>query len=639
METEIDLLINELGNRFDQGWFDRTIDIHEKRPVYKEVKSKLARFLTIQKKFFFDKFNLSVLKGEYAIDSSLDKKLSEYKSFLDSYTVVTNHEDISVVNNLILNEFRNEFIETLIKALDWYLILINEFNNRVNLIEISKSVIGSNLMSIQMTELKFNRRYSKESDLKYFLLNLKVAFCDLKMRPDVFFVEFFYYAIQSLEDASLLGVHRTKVALLQKTKFLYSKLILRRYHDNEGAQYKYSQGYALIQDPVTECPEQYRTFLDYAIRHYELSQMPLREITAACEPKLLLKLENIKLIDIHLRIKYFKDVKKSVSSLGKIVEFLISQSNKDDLAREENYYLSVAITYAINNLLSLHIELDSPFETIENIFENALLLQEKSKVKDYFADFKFLEYLIGILDNLSSSGQIITEVSRANLIVSKCIDLVNSYQNKILWTNEQYNYIFSLPFKECMVDSSNADIGEMFIYSSFLLPLSKEKYHQEFEENKQKVFRYQASISVINNLSKDILNLKEEQTNINKRESKSMEIIGIFTAMVTFVAGTIQSFGFISTPFQAVMFTISFGSALFLFVLLLLVSNRIEIKRTAIFWFVVVGLAMAISWALVFNGYFKWKQKVSENLRCEPTGIEANYRDLDIIDSSIRKVK
>ena len=97
------------------------------------------------------------------------------------------------------------------------------------------------------------------------------------------------------------------------------------------------------------------------------------------------------------------------------------------------------------------------------------------------------------------------------------------YEKNVQWSVNNYNYVFQLPFEECLIDTKSEDVPKLFIFSSFLMPLPKDKYIQEFEKLKFEVNDYSASISVYTNVNNEIIafkNIKEELKETRKKSGR-----------------------------------------------------------------------------------------------------------------------
>src|SRR5690606_35696696 len=118
-----------------------------------------------------------------------------------------------------------------------------------------------------------------------------------------------------------------------------------------------------------------------------------------------------------------------------------------------------------------------------------------------------------------------------------------------------------------------------FIASSFVLPPSTKKMEKQFNELK---IRYNSllsniqSIKAVKNELDKIENIDNEIIQIKNRELKSIEILGIFSGIIAFIFGSISSYSFIKTPYQAILFTSSFAFSLIFFIAFFISFIRFE---------------------------------------------------------------
>ena len=188
-------------------------------------------------------------------------------------------------------------------------------------------------------------------------------------------------------------------------------------------------------------------------------------------------------------------------------------------------------------------------------------------------------------------------------IIKLEVSLRDSYEN-YEWCKDKNFLSFQLPANECKIKYAEYNI---FLSSSFVLPINYEKILRELTELSRKLEKYKTLFEVHENLKSEKTIIKELRENIEKNDRRSIEILGIFAAIVLFTSSSVQIFSIKGVDFkQALKFMLCYSYSLTLFIFLIWLITRENIKSVTtihkIFFFAlaitaVISLLYTLNWA------------------------------------------
>lgn len=587
-----------IQDSFPDDWWKKYAFENEVVDDYEKKKDAFKNDVEELKEKIFDLLNFSLLKGEYVFFSDLDEIL---KGLLDCVNKIPQFmPPDNKVQELINDVFNENLSKSMRFACNAYLGLHIEVNNRFKIDH------RNHLIVYNRSFKNFENSTFSEETLKLLLFlsaNINIAHFDHFLTPSHEDFERMLELSDSLTSEKLLGGNKYSLILKQKCDFLICKWIVRRQHLNESPILfvkDNSEEEITTNDFKNQIFPYWRKYIE---THYELVINWRTEVRKDFD---IIKhqkvISDLSLKELHRLTKYYKDIAKSYENLKEIREELERRSRDTNLTKDFYYTYAVTLVYVINNEFSLLLEQNSSSkeQDAEALYSRILQIQESNGIKNFFAQYKYLGYLVGILEELHLKKQAKDYIGNSRKIIDKCEEIFKVYQSNVAWSESNYNYVYQLPFKECLIPLENDVLKELFIASSFLLPLSKEKYKKEFEENRNRVTRMSSAIEIFENLEGDLSKLSKLSEEIQNKETRTMEILGIFTALISFVAASLPTFKFINSPLQASLFILALGSSFAGFVILLLVVFRgidklNEFKRP-IGWFIAFTL---IFWSLL----------------------------------------
>lgn len=287
--------------------------------------------------------------------------------------------------------------------------------------------------------------------------------------------------------------------------------------------------------------------------------------------------------EIHTLIKYYKDVTKDIQKLKKLLTFFYNEARKDTNTNiHRTFAIQISKQYCLNNYFSLYCEkfietsndlIDIKFSIKKFVEEYKTIKRESTYLTDnFFLDFKFLNTSLVFLNKLFNKHR-----DKSHEVIQKTSDffrhtlenIIRDFDSKVQWSITNNNYIFKLPYDESLVKYKNINI---YLSSSFLLP----KLNEEILEAKNEISSKYQTLNLKYNTEdeiKGINELKEEYKSDNKR---IIEIVTLFTAVISFIVGSIGNFKFVTDIYSAITFTCAFALALMIFILIIMRLLRKE---------------------------------------------------------------
>src|SRR5690606_35520236 len=234
--------------------------------------------------------------------------------------------------------------------------------------------------------------------------------------------------------------------------------------------------------------------------------------------------------------------------------------------------------------------------------------QNKDDVRNYFPWLKLAQTLSTRVDKISSELVDPKQYSLFREYLELFSKVMGKLKETVEWSLNKKFVPIQMSFDECRSDHSIETAGfgdvKLFFFSSFVLPLDYGQVNKERDDLESKKLKYEALDSVYGKLQYVIQDVNESSEKMRKQERRSVEILAIFAAVALFSMGSIQIFSsdaVINDPHVYYRFIMAFGYSLALFVLLIWIVTRDNIKRVHAFhWTIVllifIGTCVVISY-------------------------------------------
>lgn len=519
--------------------------------------------------YAFNRFCVSTLKGEYISDENLFDDIKKLDSFLDK------NFDILIESPPIQNEILNLVKEKLVGTIK---VFTKIYLNFLKLLETRHKHPQLDVISVSNPSIR--KFIPKEADDNILQKLNFYHFLVLLSKYDHLFsdtIEFYENIIQ-LENA-IAGnkiVCKYRIVLKEKIQFLKYKWETR-HRTLFGGKTNTIKGYIVDNELFisTEKPvnatnnEKLILWKEHIESHYEIGDWRYK-IHLDVNEMDISKIESLSILEIHKLIKYYKDVKPNYSNLSEIVGYLKEKTDK-----EQKYTYNKIYNYALNNQFSLLLEQKDLDEkdiiTLKKRIEN---FQSKCKTDNFFVEYKYITHLIKKVEYEYENRKEFDKIEPTKKILKKLDELIESCGNKLIWSQNHYNHLFQLPYEESLIPSNLKELPKIYYASSFVLPLPVEDSQKAFNSIDKKYNKLNVLVSSVSSLNKEFDTIEDLKNSLKTNDFKSLEIIGVFTAIVAFVLASIPSFKFITNFNQAALFTSILACSLFLLAFTILSFTR-----------------------------------------------------------------
>ena len=271
----------------------------------------------------------------------------------------------------------------------------------------------------------------------------------------------------------------------------------------------------------------------------------------------------IKVGQMALLMKFYKNHKDtSITQINNLVtqfdekytslskQYLFRKYDIYALSTLKNYMYNCRLSFKISNTDYTYDELEREMYEIENI-------QKETRILNFYPYLKSIGFIIKIIESEKTIPR--PEVEKYFL---KLDYFINKYEESLNWCEEQCFIPVQNIYNESI--TKVGDYGVVFVPSTFSRPINYLKQRHRLDEIKTKVL-----------FLKNELNLREEKeeielikSEIDKSHLKNIELLSVFTAIITFLFGTVNFMSNNSTSsiFHQIYNTLSLGLVLLLFV-------------------------------------------------------------------------
>ena len=610
IESSISTILANIGN----------IGENEGSLVYKEIDALNTNIQNIISSLFD-----SVLIGEY-LDKEIDKQLEWIRNNL-TYTE-------QLENEILPNKDKYKAILLLLNSLKTK---TNEIQNIINYYLLFSEDIKIIINNPEKDEIFIlsKSKYQSVNDsetLKLFTLNLFLCFSDILFTEKQDCYQEITYVKELLSEKRFLNLNLNPQIekMKKKASFLLFKWCKRA--ELRGFSMLKEDKIKEYKEDINDFGGKWKDWVTYIENHHykedekHLFVEKIKESYIKIEDK---GLKNFTCQDIYSYIKYHKEIDKKIDKLDEIISFL----DKGRFRTTDNYdknIRTIIYNYARNNRFSLFTETCDNREELKEEYDKI----DNKDNRNYFLQYKFIDKSIELLNaelNEKNENITIEQVEEIEKYLEDIEPEYKTYKTNIEWILEHIYFIYRVSFKECIID-------DIFIYSSFLLPLDNRKSKDRFEKitddfrelkSQLPLFRKMAEFNV------DVSKVKEElfqfDEKIEKHDTKTIELMGLFSAIIAFIMASIPTFKYMENIYDVGIFFIVFATSLISFLLvLLLITRRTRINRRFFILIVIFYIAM-----IVFTTYLSNKKDTTQTiqLQTEKTIIEEKITSNKIVDT------
>jgi len=507
------------------------------------------------------KINMSIINGEY-ITIDIKGEGKQFNLELDQLEFDTPH----------LIKIK-EFLDIIRAGVNLYLNFYADINN---------------FYALGIVDFKpYFPRSTKE--IKFLEFNIKVNLVDNNFTSGENTLKHLFRLKNELTKHSLLGTYsEIRLALETKLNFLIYKWYLRTAQKEKTSVYDE----IILKQKRTLQPTVFGKWTNKIENHYEISENDWKSYFTKeykNSPIVFSNLANFSFLSISNNIKYFKDVKEDENSLKSIVVSIESkiQTLPATTSQLEKFSYDILLNYSINNYYSCFCDkILKKFKVIKTSNDKKIvekckrlidsliteydssLLKIKGNVNNFFLDYKITYTCLEILNTAY-------EVCIDKLLFIETFDddvnskfnlIIENYKIKKKWSISNNNYIFKLDLSESKLHHNNLDV---YYASSFILAKVDDDVESRFED----VYSLYSDIKLRFTLKYEIETIHSLSEEFKKDNKRIIEVVTLFTAIISFVVGSISAFESAKNFIEVIIILLSFGLALSIFVLLMYLAN------------------------------------------------------------------
>ena len=534
---------------------------------------KVSDFIPLTNKIITSLFD-SILIGEFVSELTNEQiqKIKESLDFLADIEIkLSENSNIEKTAEEGFNKFKEQ-IQEIQNILNYYFLFSEDI--QIILQNPEKDEI--------FTPSKGKYQSDKDSDiLKLFSLNLSLCFSDFLFTEK----QSYYQEIVSIKDNLITLLSNSSIPILteqiekmnKKATFLLFKWCKRAelsgfsmLKENKIKEYK---------DNINNFGDKWKDWVTYIENHHykedekHLFVEKIKESYIKIEDK---ELKNFTCQDIYSYIKYHKEIDKKIDKLDEIISIL----DKRRFCTTDNYdknIRTIIYNYARNNRFSLFTETCDNREDLQKEYNKI----DNKDNRNYFLQYKFIDKSIELLNaELSEKNENITidQIEEIEKYLKEIEPEYETYKTNIEWILEHIYFIYRVSFDECIID-------DIFIYSSFLLPLDNRKSKDGFEKISDGFRNLKNQLPLLRKMSLFKDELLQFDEKIEKHDTKTIELMGLFSAIIAFVMGSIPTFQYLKNIFDVGIFFIVFATSLISFLLVLLfITRRIKVNKEQKWW-------------------------------------------------------
>ena len=599
------------------------IEGNEGSLVYKEIDALNTNIQNIISSLFD-----SVLIGEY-LDKDIDKQLEWIRNNL-TYTeqleneILPNKDKYKAILPLInsLKDKTNE-IQGVIKH---YLLFIEDVKTIVSNPEKDEIFI--------LLKNKYQSVNDSET-LKLFTLNLFLCFSDILFTEKQDCYQEITYVKELLSEKRFLNLNLNPQIekMKKKASFLLFKWCKRA--ELRGFSMLKEDKIKEYKEDINDFGGKWKDWVTYIENHHYKEDEKHLFVDKIKESYIKIQdkgLNKFTCQDIYSYIKYHKEIDKKIDKLDDIISFL----DKRRFCTTDNYdknIRTIIYNYARNNRFSLFTETCDNREDLQKEYNKI----DNKDNRNYFLQYKIIDKSIELLNaelNEKNENITIDQIEEIEKYLKEIEPEYKTYKTNIEWILEHIYFIYRIPFDECIID-------DIFIYSSFLLPLDNRKSKDGFEKVSDKFRELKSQLPLFRKMAEfndDVSKVKEElfqfDEKIEKHDTKTIELMGLFSAIIAFVMGSIPTFQYMKNIYDVGIFFIVFATSLISFLLVLLLITR-KTRINKFFWLQLVLVVVFYIAMIVFTTYLSNKKDTTQTiqLQTEKTIIEEKITSNKIVDT------
>lgn len=632
---KIKKILEFLTAKFPENWADTYISEIKQEEVPQEIKQEVDVVnlnLSVNESidFFFDSLFISVLSGEYISNTNFNSDLQDLDNFIDRNFSYFGDDTIQAVFD---STIKNNLIGSIKIALNFYKTffkLLEAFSKYPNIDVIS---ISNPTVSKLISDTNFDKQIKEK--LEFFSLTIALARYDHFLRDDVGFYDDLIEIELHIKNSSLPPATPNKfaVVLREKVQYLKYKWEIRQRTLYGKKNHIYMKSYLtdgelkFIDDSPTNKSREtiLSRWQDYLESHYELGEWKSK-IETDINNIDRTKLNKLSILELHKLIKYYKDVSPNYDNLSEIVTEIEIRLNN---TISEIHTYNKIYSYALNNQFSSLLEqVEFSEDEVITLKKKIDSFQSKTKIDNFFVEYKYIGYLLDKIEANYNARQGLDNIDSTNSLIAKVEVVIEAYSKNLSWSKNHYHCVFQLPYEESLVDCSIDELPKVYHASSFVLPLSRIESQDNFDDVIIKYNKLSTSVKVITSLTKEFSIIKTTTESLKDNDFKSIEVIGVFSAIITFIMASIPALAFIDNLWKALLFFISIAGSLGMFLLVIFTIRKGvgEFKKSIVYIMSFVTLIIVTVCSLLAINSDKENSPKTEQVKTDKSSPQNNSK-------------
>lgn len=521
-KIKIEEIITLFKDQFSIGWLDRLnwSDDNASQDSYDQVHEKVSSF--DEDVFFL--LAQSVLSGEYLVRPGIHDALNNLYDLLSNAEIFyCNSGDFKSIAILEFNDLTYE----LQRIIDGYRYILSLLKGKYEERQIKYIVNAYRVSKNESSGSKFSRFYDILLDVTQYdhLLSL-----DTRTIKDL--ILFHSDLEEGIKDVNIKNKNILALKIInEKCLFLLKKLLIEDSKEFDFLIDFEKKHYDTSKFIFSYFSSMDRKFEFYRAGGYNNDDSIGRNLDISARNKTL------KIGGYALLMKYYKD-----SNVTQKIQInnIFDDFNADYKVLSERftkrpldvYALSTLKNFMYNSRFSYKLKSDNyGFEDLRKDLDEIIDIQYQTEILNFYPFRKAFNKILVLLrsDKMLS----MEEISEYKKLLKLCVE---KFSEAIEWCKTYRFYPIQNVYAECITRVK--DFGVVFMASSFCRPVKYEKLRDELRFFKNQMLLVDNEIA----LREEKEQLKSLKNDIDNSKRKEVEILSFFTAVITFLFGTIGFF-------------------------------------------------------------------------------------------------
>lgn len=539
MSSHITDCINNYKNSFSPDWINQ-LAWEEDSSIMSFQNGRITIEQFINSSFIL--LTKSVLSGEYLLNST-KQRLIKFEQLL------------SIDSNPHLNsdnEFKNSLLKRFVDMNLDFNHAIKHYRKLIDIVEDKVEPSNNDLLfsafSKPLNSYKNNLYYSFEHHVIGLALQDHLLFFEEDILSKLILLREELQQIPIDNDAEITEIYK---ALELKCTYLLKKLISRS--NNREYSLDFKRCIINIDDyDIDTLKELYENFeFLYGKKNLIYNQKIKKWQENSIQKK-------SKLSELIMLMKYYQKDNGSKEQINDLISEFDDIYNRLYLIKIRNsfdrYALNTIKNYLHNSRFAYLIDHQISFNELNKELSAIGVIQKKTYIKNFYPYKKAIDYLIPLIQRELKNNN----TNIINEYVKYLNELIEKFEISIKWCSKRKFYPFQLMENECHCKYNNIDI---FIPSAYTKPINYQELLNELSQYKLTWISLKGQLEILKE-KREVLLMRDQ---IRLSEKKYLEILGAFTAIITFLFGCINFFSTARTAQDLTFSSFGLGIILLLF--------------------------------------------------------------------------